>query len=667
MANDLSYEVAMMANEISDDTVKLNSEISWLGEMANSVIGKDGTILEYRHLIADPATRAVWQRSFGNEIGRLAQGMPGRVTGTNTIFFVRRANIPADRQGDVTYVGYVANYRPEKEEKERLRMVVGGDRVNYPGDAGTPTAELLTIKLLVNSVISTKNAKMLTLDLKDFYLNTPMERYEYARIKLADIPDDVIKHYNLNELVEPDGYVHIRIEKGMYGLPQAGIIAQELLEKRLGEEGYSQSQLTPGLWKHNKRPIVFTLVVDDFAVKYINNDDAQHLINAITKNYVCAVDWSAERYCGINFKWDYDSNERKVHCEMPDAVQKALLRFKHIAPSKPQHQPYPHVKPNYGAKAQYETQPDDSPKLDKAGTKFIQEVTGVFLFMARAINGRLLVALSALASQQASPTEETMRNCKQFLDCMATEPPMILTYRASDMVLAVHSDASYLSEPRSRSRIGGHFFMSGHEELPSNNGAILNISAIYKNVLASAAEAEIAGLFTNVKAAIPIRQALEEMGHPQPPTPMQTDNSTAHSLIANKIRPKALKSMEMRFNFLKCRQAQQQFRFYWRPGTQNLADYFTKHHAPSHHINTRPLYLTNPNDPEYTKLLQTNTFAGKLLNTEKYKELAQAHFLKSVSSSTKQGCVRLRSKVSFAQKETRERATCRQTKAVAQY
>jgi len=77
---------------------------------------------------------------------------------------------------------------------------------------------------------------------------------------------------------------------------------------------------------------------------------------------------------------------------MPDAVQKALLRFKHIALSKPQHQPYPHVKPNYGAKAQYETQRDDSPKLDKAGTKFIQEVTGVFLFMARAINGQLLVA-----------------------------------------------------------------------------------------------------------------------------------------------------------------------------------------------------------------------------------------------------------------------------------
>ena len=111
MANELSYEVAMMANETSNNTVKLNSGISWLGEMANSVIGKDGTILEYRHLIADPATRAVWQRSFGNKIGRLAQGMPGWVTGTK---------IQSSSFDEQTYVGYVAHYRPEKEEKERL-------------------------------------------------------------------------------------------------------------------------------------------------------------------------------------------------------------------------------------------------------------------------------------------------------------------------------------------------------------------------------------------------------------------------------------------------------------------------------------------------------------------------------------------------------------------
>jgi hypothetical protein len=153
------------------------------------------------------------------------------VEGTNTIFFIRKSDIPVDRRGDITYVGYVCNFRPEKEEPERFRLVVGGDRITYEGDAGTPTADLLTIKLMANSVISTPNAKFLTLDLKDFYLNTPMARWEYIRIKLADIPEDVIQHYNLRNIVDKDGYVYCRVEKEMYGLPQTGIIAQELLEE----------------------------------------------------------------------------------------------------------------------------------------------------------------------------------------------------------------------------------------------------------------------------------------------------------------------------------------------------------------------------------------------------------------------------------------------------
>jgi len=102
------------------------------------------------------------------------------------------------------------------------------------------------------------------------------------------------------------------------------------------------------------------------------------------------VDWEAEQYCGVAFKWDYKSRIRKVHLTMPNAVQKALLRFNHVKPTKPQYQPYPHQPVIYGAKAQYETQPIESPKLDKAGTKFIQEITGVFLFMARAMGRRTL-------------------------------------------------------------------------------------------------------------------------------------------------------------------------------------------------------------------------------------------------------------------------------------
>ena len=87
-------------------------------------------------------------------------------------------------------------------------MCAGGNRINFPGDAGTPTADLLTIKLLANSIVSTKKAKMITMDLKDFYLNTPMERPEFIRIKMSDIPEDVTQHYKLQDTVEAYGYVY---------------------------------------------------------------------------------------------------------------------------------------------------------------------------------------------------------------------------------------------------------------------------------------------------------------------------------------------------------------------------------------------------------------------------------------------------------------------------
>ena len=128
------------------------------------------------------------------------------------------------------------------------------------------------------------------------------------------------------------------------------------------------------------------------------------------------------------------------------------------------------------------------------------------------------------------------------------------------MALAIHSDASYLSEANARSRAGGHMFMASNEEIPKNNGAVLNISQIIRAVMSSAAEAELGALFINAKTAVSIRQTLKELGHPQPQMPMQTNNSTAHALLTNKILPKALKAMDMRFHWLRDREAQKQYR-----------------------------------------------------------------------------------------------------------
>jgi len=560
-------------------------------EYAYEIFDEDsGKLMKYRQLITHPKYKEVWFHSSANEFGRLAQGVGGHIQGTNTIFFIHKHQVPADRWKDITYAKFVCELKPNKAEVHRTRLTVGGDKVHYPGDVGTPTADLTLVKMHVNSVISTPGARYMTLDVKNFYLNTPMVRYEYVRIKIDDIPEEIIVEYNLREKVTSDGHVYVEIQKGMYGLPQAGILAQQLLEQRLNEHGYSQSKAVPGLWTHETRPISFTLVVDDFGVKYVGKENAMHLISILKQHYEISEDWTGSKYIGITFDWDYAN--KRVHLSMPGYISKALQRFGHERPRRLQNSPHPHVAPPYGAKAQY-VEPDEiSTPLDKEGKKYIQAVTGTLLYYSRAVDPTMLVALNAIATQQASPTQKTLERVKQLLDYCASQEEAVITYHASNMILAIHSDAGYLNESKARSRAGGHFFLSSDAQNPPNNGAILTIAQIIDAVMSSAAEAELGALFINAKEAVHMRRILQEMGHPQPRTPIQTDNSTAEGVINSRVRPKRTKSMDMRFEWLLDREQQGQLKIYWRPGKTNLADYFTKHHPPAHHRNVREIFLT---------------------------------------------------------------------------
>jgi hypothetical protein len=119
---------------------------------------------------------------------------------------------------------------------------------------------------------------------------------------------------------------------------------------------------------------------------------------------------------------------------------------------------------------------------------------------------------------------------------------------------------------------------------------------IIKEVMSSVAEVELGALYLNAKKANYLHQILQEMGHPHPRTPIQIDNMTAEGVIKNKIQPKRTKAMDMRFHWLRNREAQRQIKIIWRPGKTNLADYFTKHHPPAHHVNVRSEFLTKVKD-----------------------------------------------------------------------
>ena len=134
--------------------------------------------------------------------------------------------------------------------------------------------------------------------------------------------------------------------------------------------------------------------------------------------------------------------------------------------------------------------------------------------------------------------------------------------------------------------------MSYDSNDPPNNGAILNIAHIIKNVMSSATEAELAALYIMAREAVYIRSVLEELGHKQPPTPIQTDNSMAEAVVNGKVQPKRTKAMDMRFHWLRDRENRNQFKIYWRQGKTNLADYWTKHHPAKHHAGIRKQFLT---------------------------------------------------------------------------
>jgi hypothetical protein len=217
-------------------------------------------------------------------------------------------------------------------------LTVGSNQINYPGNKLTPTANLTTAKLLIKSTISMPGAIFLGIDLANFYLNIPLPNCKYMCLCLNIIPEEIELAYNLRNIVERDRWVYIKIRKGMYGLPQAGILAKYLLEQQLSIKGYYQCQHMPGLWHHMWRTITFCLVIDNFGIKVTDVADFHHLKMALKEDYEVAIDWTGSLFCGVKLMWDYE--QCHVNCSIPGYINNALKKYQHPTPMAPQDAPY---------------------------------------------------------------------------------------------------------------------------------------------------------------------------------------------------------------------------------------------------------------------------------------------------------------------------------------
>ncbi len=213
---------------------------------------------------------------------------------------------------------------------------------------------------------------------------------------------------------------------------------------------------------------------------------------------------------------------------MPGYIKKQLLKYEHIM-RRVQHCPYSPEPKKYSAKAQSPLPQDDTRKLTDKEIKQVQKIVGSILYYAIAVDMTVLMALSSIASEQTKGTERTLEKAYQVLDYLASHPDAVVRFRASDMVLNIHSDTSYLSEPKARSQACGHFFMGS---VPRNGkpiklkGAFHTLCLILRCVVASAAKAELGALFMNCQEGMIFKATLEDLGHPQLPIPVHCDNAS---------------------------------------------------------------------------------------------------------------------------------------------
>jgi hypothetical protein len=206
--------------------------------MLNAVLNNNtGELMEMLHLLRNLKYTKLWRKLCTKELGQLAQGVSVR-KGTDTIVFIKYGKIPLNRRRHIMYIKSVVTYQPEKDNLNCTRLTVGGNWIVYHGNVSMPTVKMMTVKMHLNSVTSTKGARYCTFDIKDFFLNMPMEQPEYMQLNLSNLPQGFVNLYDLTKIAEDNGYVYIKVQKGLYGLLKAGILAHRLLEQRLNEQGY---------------------------------------------------------------------------------------------------------------------------------------------------------------------------------------------------------------------------------------------------------------------------------------------------------------------------------------------------------------------------------------------------------------------------------------------
>ena len=342
------------------------------------------------------------------------------------------------------------------------------------------------------------------------------------------------------------------------------------------------------LFRHDSNGVTFSLVVDDFGVKYTERAGAQHLIDTLLGcGYELSIDWDGAKYLGLTI--EFASDRQSIAISLPGYIDKVLK----------QHAPYintgtaspaVYTSPSYGARQQLVSS-DSSAPLCKSEASRLRGIVGSILYYARAVDSTMLPAVTTLASLQARPTAAVMAQANRLLQYCFRYPSNRLILHACDMQLHVQSDASFNSRPRGRSVAGSFFYLGNHDHPEHINGAVHCISKVIDVVVGSVGEAEYAALYIAGVEATSLQQMLQSLGYMQSPTTMLCDNKFAVGLGSSSVKAKHSKAIDVKFYWIRDRVRRKQFNLVWREGKLNLADFFTKPLPVKVHQQLMPFFV----------------------------------------------------------------------------
>ena len=513
-----------------------------------------------------------------------------------TIQPIHRAEQAIERRKDTTYVStqIKEKFAPDGSITGRVRNALGGDRIHYPGPTSSNVADDKLVLLLQQSVLGHRkrgqNQRFCTADFVDFYIQSKLTldgvpRPEFMRVPAARFTHDMRDKYRLHDYIH-DGFILFQVDGNIWGIPGAGLIANNDLVAHMLLDNWVEDPDIPCLFHKHGTDIWIALVVDDSGISY-NADKPEELAALFAHlqlKYPMKIDMTGSKFLGIQLDWNYEENylDRSSPSVWPDIFARFCPDGKPKGARSPGH--YVSFSPGAGS-----TIPlvDDSPQLNPDGKLFIQQFVGTLLHYARNIDFLLLPYLRAIADSQAHPTENTKRACDRLLAYGVSHPNCVVRYHATDMILSINSDASHQSCANSGSVIGGyHQLINRDSDINFINGPTSTICRKAKTVCASAAETEYAGLYENGREAMDTRTILAKLTFPQTATDVHTDNEAAKKIVTKEIRPKRSKAIDMRYHWMRDHTINGIFNVIWTPNTApciQSADALTKIQPVSTH------------------------------------------------------------------------------------